>query len=188
MATFMDANTATRFVFNPMLITIDGRRIGPTRGGCTFSRALEIVQPEMDGVNQPVRGMEYIRSDIPTLEFQATEFSAGNKQLMNQNVTGTGTAPNLTFTPYANMTMMTSSQYVTTNGGVIAYGQLSDTVAGFFFVAIPSALITAVPSFGANGEATLAFTCVGRAADSTPDGKLWTYGRIAAIPAEVGGP
>jgi hypothetical protein len=189
MPTFMDANTATRFVFNPLLITIAGRRIGPTRGGATFNRAIEIVQPEMDGVNQPVRTMEYIRSDVPTLEFQGTEFSPENLLLMNQNVAATGTAPNLTYTPYANMQMMDEARYVTTNGGVIAYGQFTDAaVPGFFFIAIPSALVQVVPSFGANGEATLAFTVTGRAAPGTPDGKLWNFGRIAAIPAEVGGP
>lgn len=188
MATGLDANTSTRLVLLPALVRVAGRSIGPTRGGVELTFSEDYVQPEADGVNQPIVGFGYTRSKQVTATFSALEFSAENMALANDLAAGTGTAPNLTFTPIANMTMYTSSQFLASPGLQI-YVPFSDTVTGFYFISMPTGRIRGTVNLsGANGEATIQYTVTSAATAASPDAVPFTWGRVASLPAETGGP
>lgn len=188
MPSQFDTSTPTRFVLNPLLVYIGDRQLGPTRGGVSISITPDIVQPEMDGVNQMVVGAAYKRSEPVEVSFSLVEISGLNMQLGAMNQAPTGTAPNITLTPYANMTIMGSGQYMP-SPGLRMYGQFTDTaVPGFWFFFVPNGMIVASFQPGASGEMTMQYTIRSAAAAATPDGTVYTYGRVAALPTEVGGP
>jgi len=66
----------------------------------------------------------------------------------------------------------------------------SDTATpGFYTLQILTGRAKAVPVMsGANGEATMQFTITSAAPVATPDAVPYSWGRVATIPAEVGGP
>ena len=188
MPSFIDTSTASRFVLNPLLVYIGTRRVGPTRGGVTISIARDIVQPEMDGVNQGIVGAKYVRSETATVEFSVVELGEQNFTAANMLIAGTGTTPNLTYSGVPNMTLLTTANYLPTEG-FRGYAQFTDpAIPGYYFFSIPNGIITAVPEFGASGEATLKFTITSEALASAPDAKTFSWGRVATLPAEVGGP
>lgn len=188
MPSQIDSNTSSRFVLNPLLVYVADRQLGPTRGGTAITITRDVVQPEMDGVNQGIVGASYKRSEVVQVEFSVVEFSAANMNLMNFNVGASGTTPNFTYTPFANMTMMAAGQYMG-SPGLKMYGTFTDTTTpGYFFFLMPNGLITAVPEFAASGEATLKITITSAVSSSTPDATPYTFGRVATLPTEVGGP
>jgi hypothetical protein len=189
MATGLDANTASRMTILPALVRIAGRSIGPTRGGVTLTYGEEVVQPEADGVNQAIVGFAYKRSTTISVEFAALEFSPENLALANDNVAGSGTAPNLTFTPFANMTMMGAAQYLQSPGLQIFVPFSDPAVPGFWTLTVPNGRVRGVVNVGgATGEGTIQFTVTSAALASAPDAVPYTFGRVAALPSEVGGP
>ncbi len=189
MATGLDANTPGRLLLLPALVRINGRSVGPTRGGVTATFSQDYVQPEADGVNQPIVGFGYTRSKQVTLEFSVLEFSADNMQLANDNVAGTGTLPNLTYSPRANMTMYSASEFLA-SPGVQIYCPFSDgSTPGFYTLQVTTGRVVAVPDLsGANGEATMRFTITSAAPLATPDVVPYSWGRVATLPSETGGP
>lgn len=189
MATGLDANTPTRLLLLPALVRIAGRSVGPTRGGVELTFSEDYVQPEADGVNQPIVGFGYTRSKQVTATFSVLEFSAENMALANDNVAGTGTAPNLTFSPRANMTMYSSTEFMASPGLQI-YVPFSDAgVPGFYTLQILTGRVRATPVLsGANGEATMQFTVTSAAPLATPDAVPYSWARVATLPSEVGGP
>lgn len=188
MATGLDASTSMRLLLLPALVRVAGRSVGPTRGGVTVTFSQDYVQPEADGVNQAIVGFGYTRSKTAQVEFSALEFSAPNMQLANENAAPTGTSPNFTYTPPANMNMYGSSQFMASPGLQI-YVPFSDTgTAGFYFLSVPNGRIVASPDIsGATGEATLRYTITSAVAASSPDAIPYTWGRVATLPSETGG-
>ena len=188
MPSQFDSSTPTRWVLNPLLVYINDRQVGPTRGGVTISITPEIVQPEMDGVNQMIVGASYKRSESVEVSFSLVEFSENNMQLGVNNVAPTGTAPNVTLTPFGNMSLMQAGQFMGAPG-LRMYGKFTDpTTAGYWFFFMPNGLITASFAPGASGEMTMAYSIKSAAPAATPDASVYTYGRVAALPSEVGGP
>ena len=184
MASLLDVNTGARQVLNPGLVYVGGRALGPTRGGVAVTIDREYVQPEMDGVNQRVTGIGYYRSQQITLEFSLVEFSPENVSLGNFSRSGTGTAPNLVESPFPNMTRFDGFA-----SNVVVYWQILDAaVPGFRFVSIPTAMIQSQLESAADGTATMRFTVQSYVAPATPDAIGFSTGRVATIPAEVGGP
>lgn len=188
MATGLDSNTSSRLVLLPALVRVAGRSIGPTRGGVTVTETRDEVQPEADGVNQAIEGFAYKRSHTVQVEFTALEFSPENLALANDNVAGTGSAPNLTWTPFANMTMMGAGQYLQ-SPGLQVYVPTTEGTPGFFCLTVPKGRVRgAVNLAGATGEGTISFTVTSAVAAGTPDAIPFTWSRVAALPGETGGP
>jgi len=189
MATGLDAQTPARMVLLPALVMIGGRRLGPTRGGVELSFSEDYRQPEADGVNQPVVGFGYTLSKQVTATFSVLEFSTENMRLANDNVAGTGSAPNLTFTPFPNMTMYGAAQFMQSPGLQVFCPFSDPAVPGFYEFNILTGRVRAVPTVsGANGEALLQFTVTSAAPIATPDAVPYAWGRTATVPTEVGGP
>lgn len=188
MATGLDANTPNRMVLLPALVRVAGRSIGPTRGGVTITETADEVQPEADGVNQAVVGFAYKRSTTVQVEFTALEFSPENLALANDNIAGTGTAPNLTYTKFANMTLMPSAQFLQSPGLQI-YVPTTEATPGFYCLTVPNGRIRGTVNLaGATGEGTISFTVTSATTAGAPDAIPYTWSRVAALPGEVGGP
>ena len=184
MPSGLDVNTGARQVLNPGTVYVGGRLLGPTRGGISVTIDREYVQPEMDGVNQRTTGIGYLRSQQMTLEFSLVEFSPENVSLGSFSRTGTGTAPYLTENPFSNMTRFDGFA-----SNIVVYWQILDTaVPGFRFVSIPTAMIQSQMESAADGTATMRVTVQSYVGPATPDAVGFSTGRVATIPAEVGGP
>jgi hypothetical protein len=187
MATGLDANTASRLVLNPGLVYMNQRLVGPTRGLGSMVIARDMVQPEADGVNQGIIGFEYPRSQTATLEFAVLEHSPENMLMANMFKAGVGTAPNLTYTAPDNMRLLVTANYLP--GPIIVYSPFTDAaVPGFMFARIDQGLVTSQLEGGSQGEALIRYTVTSRATAASPDAVTWSFGRVASIPAEVGGP
>lgn len=184
MPSGIDAQTGIRQVLNPGIVYAAGRRLGPTRGGVTVNITREYVQPEMDGVNQRVTGIGYIKQQQITLEFSIVEFSTENLSLASHNRTGTGTGVNLTANPFANMTLLDAYA-----SNIQVFWQFLDgTTPGWYFITIPTALVETQLESGADGTMSMRFTVSSYVAPANPDAIGFTQGRVAALPTEVGGP
>ena len=184
MPSGIDTNTGARQVLNPGIVYAGGRLLGPTRGGITVTIDREYVQPEMDGVNQRTTGIGYFKSQQITLEFSLVEFSAENLSLANFSRAGTGTAPNLVDSPFPNMTRFDGFA-----SNIIVYWQILDAATpGWYYVSIPTAMVQSQIESGADGTMTVRLTVASYVSPATPDAVGFARGRVATIPAEVGGP
>ncbi len=189
MATGLDANTTSRMILLPALVRIAGRSIGPTRGGVTITTAEVYVQPEADGVNQEIVGFGYKRSTTCTVEFSALELSPANMALIHDNVAPIGTPPSLTWQPYPNMTMFTAAEFLQSPGLQIYAPFTSVSEPGFMVFTLTSGRVKGmIDTSGAMGEGTIKFTVTSAVAAGTPDALPWSWAKVAALPAETGGP
>jgi hypothetical protein len=72
---------------------------------------------------------------------------------------------------------------------ITVYWQIMDNAApGWLFVNIPTAMVQSQWESAADGTMTMRLTVQSYVAPATPDAIGFTRGRVATIPAEVGGP